>query len=429
MMDLHPIARACSTPLQVNFGTAALLVISFTLSLAVAGCWSSSSTSDTGIAGIEIPDTDVNIQESVIGGMSESEVLGYVNEIDRILQWPGAPTVRVEASANDVQKGIVIEAVDILNDWLPPSRRMVVGNDVETDVPIAAIRRGRQLVIDSALFEASARTLSLGEIRVSFRLPQTGNVVGLASAPQDTAFRSLVAVIPDETVHSLSNTLVHELMHSLGFAGHVTHPDSLFTATSSVERTFPRIDGEAIAFVYNQQIPPGGMNGNSFTGLGDWRDSIPAISGSASLGEQESLSFGVEYRSDFVRAWDSGPVPDRQPPTGNLVWNGKMVGFEEDGDGVKGAARLTVSPGFTGGEALFNDILYLSNGTAWAGRQALSTTFDVLETGQIRGTGGDSWTGFDGMFRGKNHEGVTGVFSWEEAGTGDLTGAFGVVRN
>ena len=43
-------------------------------------------------------------------------------------------------------------------------------------------------------------------------------------------------------------------------------------------------------------------------------------------------------------------------------------------------------------------------------------------------TDGGAWVGFDAQFRGTGHEAVSGAFRWERLDTGNLTAAFGAVR-
>ena len=92
--------------------------------------------------------------------------------------------------------------------------------------------------------------------------------------------------------------------------------------------------------------------------LGSWAQTIPVISGEISTTGGD-VSFGVEYRLQWTRAWDAGPVPTTtladSPLTGTATWTGEMVGYTDAGQEATGDAGIEVNLYSLRGTAEFTD--------------------------------------------------------------------------
>ena len=109
--------------------------------------------------------------------------------------------------------------------------------------------------------------------------------------------------------------------------------------------------------------------------------------------------------------------------TGTATWTGELVGYTDAGTAVEGDAGITVDVADMDGTAAFTDLM--AGAASWG--PDLSTDIGVSGN-YIEATQGGPWVGFDAQFRGSGHEAVTGAFRWEDTTTGNLTGAFGAVR-
>ena len=249
---------------------------------------------------------------------------------------------------------------------------------------------------------------------------------------------SLIEVEPDGTggSHPQFGIVVHEMIHALGLEGHVfegDHPETLMPDTGPLPdelqlHDIPRIDGEALMTAYSLYDTGQTDDDIDYTTLGPWASVVPAISGRIRT-DGDTVEFGVEYRSQWIRAWDEGPIPTTSladtPLTGTVVWEGQMVGYTDQGQEATGDAGIAVEIDTLTGTAGFTEIM--ANGSPWAGGHDLSTAI-LVSGNRIESTEGGPWVGFDGQFRGSGHEAVTGAFRWERDDTGNLTAAFGATR-
>ena len=241
--------------------------------------------------------------------------------------------------------------------------------------------------------------------------------------------------------HEVFGVVVHELVHAMGIPGHVyegDHPTSLMPDSEyrggglpdeAGLTELPRLDGEALMTAYALYDDGQTDRDISYTSLGPWATTIPTISGELSTTGGD-VSFGAEYRTQWTRAWDAGPVPATtladSPLTGTATWTGEMVGYTDGGQETTGDAGIEVNLYSLRGTAEFTDIQ--AGGSPWAFGRDLSTRIAVSGN-HIESTEGGPWVGFDAQFRGSGHEAVTGAFRWERLDTGNLTAAFGAGRD
>ena len=359
---------------------------------------------------------------------SKSAVSFYLNEIDNdgyagLTIWTEQPTLRIESSASDAERKMVLEAVDQINDWLPVDRR----------IRVSTIGASNMMVDDVNARRVSLNDLPDGTTHVSFRLPDIDPSVPdrvgesmndfdpyyLPKPPKLHVRASLVSIerIEDETW--MKGTVIHELLHTMGLNGHSTVPGSILYVKdghSSRSRSFSLIDQHGIMANY--------------TGYGPWATSSPQLQGLMNLNNGTAAFGVVRHGNNFTRAWDSGPLPSSDlSGSGSASWSGAMVGYTDAAQGVTGDASLTVNLDSLSGSAAFSSITHRADGTPWANGMDLTTGIDVSGNRISSTAADDSWKGFDGTFRGNGHEAVTGAFRWENTTTGNLTGAFGASRD
>ena len=344
--------------------------------------------------------------------------------------WEGQPTVRVRADANAEHQRMVASAVDLINDWLPLEHRMILG-------------------APTTLRTEDPRDVPAGEIHVSFNTPHQGaqsryNESGDRTRTDDVPrmVSNLVAINAEffnaEQFHEVYGIVVHELVHAMGLPGHVyegRHPTSIMPDgpyrggglpdEAGLPR-LPRIDGEALMTAYALYDNGETHHDINAASLGPWASTIPAIHGEVRT-DGGTARFGAEYRRQWTRAWDEGPMPTTtlagSDLTGTATWTGELVGYTDAGTAVEGDAGITVDIAPMTGTAAFTDLM--AGAGAWG--PDLSTPIGV--TGNyFSATGSEPRLDVEGQFRGTGHEAATGVLRWEDTATGNLTGAFGGVR-
>ncbi len=395
-----------------------------------------------GCAGEVTPLDPAVISRATVRGTTAADLIDYLKDMagggpwgpcpdcwqrwPQLPLWTDRPTVRVWSNATADQHRMTAKAVDLINDWLPVEHRMRMGaptasrTDFQLDVPA-------------------------GEIHVSFDYDGDGgqsryheSCCNLHTDDVPYMISNLVLIDPNASWHQTYGLIVHELVHAMGIPGHVyegRHPTSLMPDGAYRDGPLPdeaglpdlpRLDGEALMTAYtvfDDGHVPDEINPES---LGPWARTIPALHGEVHT-DGGTARFGVEYRQQWTRAWDEGPVPATtladSPLTGTATWTGELVGYTDAGAAVEGDAGITVDMAPMTGTAAFTDLM--AGAAAWG--PDLST--DIGVTGNhIEATQGGPWVGFDAQFRGSGHEAVTGAFRWERLDTGNLTAAFGAVR-
>lgn len=406
----------------------------------VAGC----GGGDGNVRPDEPPPEPIVTSSSTMNGTSAADLMDYLKEQasggpwgpeghtfegpPAMPLWIERPTVRVWSDASAEQQRMVASAVDLINDWLPIEHRMVMGEP-------------------TPLRMEDPREVPRGEIHVSLSLPIEGGEsrYGESYIRDDTGYyvlrmvSNLVAIDAaynaEHSGHELYGVIVHELLHAVGLPGHVfegDHPDTLMPDTGNLPGEaglprLPRIDGEALMTAYVLYDDGETDADIDFASLGPWATTIPALHGTVHT-EGGNARFGVEYRTQWTRAWDEGPMPATTLAvsglTGTATWTGDMVGFTDTGTAVEGDAGITVELADMDGTAAFTDIM--TSDASWG--PDLST--DIGVTGNyFADMGNEPRLDVEGQFRGTGHEAATGVLRWEDTATGNLTGAFGTKRD
>ena len=349
--------------------------------------------------------------------------------------WAGQPIVRVREGSKPEYHRMVAKAVDLINDWLPVEHRMVMGE------PTFLLGEGIHPEYGHEHPVWDPVDVPAGVIYVDFNTPHPGgqsryHESGSRHTTTDVPrMISNLVVVNADFFHAeqfqVYGVLVHELVHAMGLPGHVyegRHPTSLMPDgpyrggglpdEAGLPR-LPRIDGESLMTAYALYDDGETHHDINAASLGPWARTIPAINGEVRT-DGGTARFGVEYRTQWTRAWDEGPAPATSLAssglTGTATWTGALVGFTDAGTAVEGDAGITVDIARMDGTAAFTDLM--AGGASWGPN--LSTGIDI--TGNyFSDTGSDSRMDLEGQFRGTGHEAATGVLRWQDTATGNLT--------
>ena len=401
---------------------------------------------DTGISHGTIPD-----------GVGAAELLAYL-EADA-LTYGSAD----EAESPDVTvfpDGLVIRFAA-----LPPTIRVAEGTSValidETVRVVQAINAALpqrwQLGFDSEPLSAGMTALTDGEILVTFArqtdwLAETASPteedIGLAE-PQyeitltgDPEFPWGIEIVAgrvwvDPTLtegRERLGVIAHELIHLLG-RNHVDparFPETIMVAGGSEELT-PHIlhplDREALLAVYGR-LGPVLSPTHLAEELGPWSDTSLHVRGALGIANTE-IAWGAALRNGLLQPWTTGPTPDlnledNTALSGDVHWEGRLLGLTPDAETVAGAARLTIDLPTLSGALDFAELERwpadtapgpTGSGVAWLeGRLSYRIGVRGITFTQ---TGGDA--GFvTGAFFGPSHEGMGGVLVRD-----DLSAGFG----
>ncbi len=226
--------------------------------------------------------------------------------------------------------------------------------------------------------------------------------------------------------------LVHEIMHTRGFDGHV--PDTFRSNMTSVlkpvlpeDRPWPPMSGlwpadrEALRVLY----------GSDPVDFGPWSSTSLHIHGNA-----PHTGFGVAFRNGYAEPWaygrrPSGGLESNDALGGSATWTGHLVGFTPDAEAVMGDAALTVDIAVLTGTAAFTGLEHwdarqkpgeAGSGTVWGDGDLRYAIEAIGQT--FRETGASEDAGrLTGVFTGPAHEGAAGTLERP-----DLTAAFGAAR-
>ena len=345
--------------------------------------------------------------------------------------WEGQPIVRVKAGTSPEHARMVEGAVDLINDWLPLEHRMIIGPVTTWDA-----------TVNPPIWRPDVPE---GELHVSFdaerlggrsHYNESGDITHTDDVPRMVSNWVEINANHAEQPggHELFGVIVHEMIHALGLPGHVSsadYPDTIMGDRKNLpgEDTLteiPRIEGEALMTAYVLYDDGETSDEINHASLGPWASVIPTLNGTVFTGGGNA-QFGAEYRSQWIRVWDSGPVPTTtlaaSALTGSATWTGEMVGYTGTGQEATGDAGITVALETLTGTAAFTDIM--ADGAAWG--PDMSTAIAVTGN-HFDATGDEPRLDVQGQFRGTGHEAATGVLRWEDTETGNLTGAFGAVR-
>ena len=349
-------------------------------------------------------------------------------EKDPVLQtWASPPVVRVAEGTTPRQTDYAVQAVQIINAYLPRKKRLGFSGvpsppgvgTFEVDAgeifiefaphsrwnpPSRLVYRGvaRPVPISTAEYEGGPITfLEMHSARIWINEDRLGNFT-------------------DEANILL---LAHELLHTLGLQP--GHPDYDIYHDSIMRSRVPRsysdrilgpVDHDAIQAIY-AAYEPGETDLHS---LGAWSDTSFHVRGD--IGD---IAFGAASRNGMVQPWARGPKPendlaDNQSLSGSASWSGRLLGMTSGSEPLSGDARLNINIGTLRGQIDFTGLEYIDSGQTWNDGDLRYSV--IVRKNTFIQTGGDAGE-VTGVFFGSNHEGMGGVVE-----RSDMSAGFGGTR-
>jgi hypothetical protein len=366
-------------------------------------------------------------------GAGEETVSAYLSEAATALtRWETAPVVTYGGHATGKDYARLVRAVQIVNTVLPVGVKMRIAsssplsdpeNGIHVDFVLRSDFPNPNAWGDATTFSEGSR-ITHARIRINEAYAVVPEPSSLGPAFNAPAW-GIEQVNREGTI-----VLVHELMHALGIQRHASQAfDSIMEGTVEIYKTeqdipqplsllYP-VDREAVRALY--------INGGDFTQFGPWKSSSLHIHGNGA-----HAGFGVALRNGYAEPWAYGYLPDMDlgangELSGNVTWDGLLLGLTPDGGAVAGDARIGVDLGTMSGRADFTELETWSSEPGQPGTGQQWHDGDLGYTIAVRGntfaeTGGDDGT-LTGIFTGSGHEGVAGTLERQ-----DLTAAFGGER-
>ena len=383
-------------------------------------------------------------------GLSRNQIIGYLLQFETPRGDPGLssfvnpPVISFAQGTSTEFKDYAVRVIQEFNSQLPIDFQLRVSSNPTPT--------GSGLVPNGQI----AIRFAEGNYPSGFSPSSLGNTVNIKNLQQRSAFvylnvdRIRLAVsqlsphIPAVTFEkAMMNMFAHEMLHALGFEGgrgHVNfdlqkntimHTTPLPTAfgvgiqglgsSSTGSAVLYPIDREALSAVYAKLAP-----GASAFDLGSWDDEAAHLRGDLAIADSGGLiSFGVSHRNGIGKPWAYGPIPKTDlianpELSGNVTWNGLLLGFTPSVESVTGDADLTLNLETLSGDLNFTDLSFFKSNRQW-GDGDLSYNIRA-EGNTFRQTGGDSGA-VTGVFFGNQHQGMGGVLRRT-----DLDAAFGGKR-
>ena len=340
--------------------------------------------------------------------------------------WASPPVVRVAEGTTPRQTDYAVQAVQIINAYLPRENRLrfsgvpsppgvgtfeVSEGDIFIDfAPHSRWNPPSRLVYRGVARPAPVSTSSDGGPRTFLEMHSARIWINEDRLGNFTHEANILL-------------LAHELLHALGLQP--GHPDYDVYHDSIMRSRVPRsysdrilgpVDHDAIQAIY-AAYEPGETDVHS---LGAWSDTSFHVRGD--IGD---IAFGAASRNGLVQPWARGPKPendlaDNQSLSGNVSWSGRLLGMTSGSEPLSGDTRLSINIGTLSGQIGFTGLEYIDSGATWNDGD-LSYSVIVRKNTFIQ-TGGDAGE-VTGVFFGSNHEGMGGVVE-----RSDMSAGFGGTR-
>ena len=263
----------------------------------------------------------------------------------------GAPSrVALPRNATAYQEAAVRRAVDVINRALLPEHRLRVERTSNSFTQTQLTGTG------GTPTSTAWRRTATGRIHVQFGFAAPGSAPGWAYTD---GTKGLISIDTNgssyEHPERLVATLVHELLHAVGF---MSHPHDVHTSILSY-----RFDRDGI--VDELPLVDQAMVWDMYE-WGDW---------SGVMYETFDVIGGVQYGARFIHLEDGGSIvgpfvdggrlrpPASRALSGTASWTGSLTGFDSEGEAF-GRVQLTANFATAAGTATF-DPFQTWNSTAW----------------------------------------------------------------
>lgn len=361
---------------------------------------------------------------------------GEYGDRSGLVRFASPPTLHLAEGATGHERAITLYAVNLINRALPYDWHLRIGPDVPAG-RAHQWQQGLPYIPDSQIFIEWHRQSASGRASPAVGHQHRHAIYDDQQGRWENKQLRASAVEMDSDFfdgrpdYQAVSVMVHELLHGLGFRGHVpcaTYSDSnMCNAWFRLDGSLPDIDIAALQALYlrlQESTEPEELSTRS---LGTWDDESTDITGA--LGP---VAFGVRHANGVSVPFTAGP----EPPTslaesglrGTITWEGDLIGVTPEIHTVAGDAAIGVNLATMNGTANFTNLRSFANlvvptpegGTMW-GDGTLDYNIRV-GSNYLYSTGGDAGV-VSGSFYGGNHGYVGGTVE-----RSDLTAAFGGKR-
>jgi len=371
-------------------------------------------------------------------------------------------TLRIGDDISQLERKLIIRAIENLNSALSYENRLQLGKDVTEfllpeEIPNGEIHihitNGKGKWFDNSeeyKFENPERILGIGGVGIDQNTEMLRALKGYAWIDRN----AINTLIPLDYRYSayLEFVITHELLHAYGIGAHADpnkYRSSLLVPELPrdlrvVPPLFTSLDGEGLLAIH--KIFPGTPVRSLSSGdLGPWEnDGFQLV---ARMDKPDNggadFEFGATFRNGLAKPWAIGPRPNTSIRNNTellgmdrATWNGSLIGFTRRGQTASGNARIMIDLGNFTGQAKFEGIETWGNsvhpgtrgkGQVWQDGD-LNYRIAVPNNGSAERFISISAPNDDpgkviGVFTGARHEGATGIV--EHPG---LSAAFGAVR-
>ena len=385
----------------------------------------------------------------------------------------GPPTVRLAAGTSNEFTQYAIRAVQLINTALPYEQRIqfssipapalaaiedipdgeifidFAASDDNWNLAIRDYRPGSSAVAENdpiRKWDTEQQRWESKEMRAAHvwfdleRIRNAAYVLNPNTGQYEETLLDTPVTDPEVRVYSeesIFSTLVHELLHNMGFIAHndgARFEDSIMRDTFAlVVESLPAIDSDALLAAYARLEPGTEPEELSAQNLGPWTDTSFHIRGNFEFPGGKA-AFGVASRNGRAQPWASGPTPwteltDNAALSGTVTWSGALLGITLSDETISGSTSLTIELSTLSGQLDFTGLESwgtnsapgeMGQGSIW-GDGDLAYSIEVHGNSFIQNGGDDGEV--TGTFLGAAHEAMGGVLE-----RNDLAAGFGGVR-
>lgn len=281
-----------------------------------------------------------------------------------LVRFASPPTLHLAEGATDRERAITRYAITLINRALPYDWHLRMG----PDVPAGRAHQWQQdlpYIPDGQIFIEWHRQSASG--RVS---PAVGHQHRLAAYDdqqgrwENKRLRASAVEMDSDFFdgrpdYQAVSVMVHELLHGLGFRGHVpcaSYSDSnMCNSWFRFDGSLPDIDIAALQALFLKLSEDTEPEELSFQSLGTWDDESTDITGD--LGP---VAFGVRHANDVSVPFSAGPEPSTRLAesrlSGMVTWRGQLLGLTPELRTVAGDASVGVNLATMYGTAKFTNL-------------------------------------------------------------------------